>query len=202
MPTVRVYRRIALLALVSDWIEVIAAKTCLHLGRCKERKCTINLVITLCGAFIVVFMSCCVIVPALKCTLYSVPSTHRAFSLGFKSTITKSFGYLPGTLVFGVVIDQTCKTWIRETCGFRYQCKHYSNKRMAISLALLGFTCRSLSALLCGLSWYAHNQIPDQRAIAKSSSKSPLSPATISIVTAIEGKSCGGDHTCRQWRFL
>ena len=57
-------------------------------GRCKERKCTINLVITLCGAFVVVFMSCCVIVPALKCTLYSVEPTHRAFSLGFKSTIT------------------------------------------------------------------------------------------------------------------
>src|SRR5579871_102547 len=44
----------------------------LNLGRCKERKCTINLVITLCGTFIVVFMSCCVIVPALKCTLDSV----------------------------------------------------------------------------------------------------------------------------------
>jgi len=132
-----------------------------NLGRCKERKCTINLMITLFGAFIVVFMSCCVIVPALKCVLHSVQPTHRAFSLGFKSTMTKTFGYLPGTLLFGIIIDQTCKTWIRGTCGFKYQCKHYNNKRMAISLALLGCGFRSLSALFCAISWYAYIKMPD-----------------------------------------
>ncbi|CAF1337204.1 unnamed protein product [Adineta ricciae] len=130
-------------------------------GRCKERKCTINLMITLCGAFIVVFMSCCVIVPALKCVLHSVEPTHRAFSLGFKSTMTKTFGYLPGTILFGAIIDRTCKTWIRGTCGFKYQCKHYNNKRMAISLALLGCGFRSLSALFCAISWYAYIRKPD-----------------------------------------
>ncbi|CAF1631180.1 unnamed protein product [Adineta ricciae] len=130
-------------------------------GRCKERKCTINLMITLCGAFIVVFMSCCVIVPALKCVLHSVEPTHRAFSLGFKSTMTKTFGYLPGTILFGAIIDRTCKTWVRGTCGFKYQCKHYNNKRMAISLALLGCGFRSLSALFCAISWYAYIRKPD-----------------------------------------
>lgn len=110
-------------------------------------------------------MSCCVIVPALKCTLYSVESTHRAFSLGFKSTITKTFGYLPGTIIFGAIIDRSCKTWIRETCGFKYQCKHYSNKRMAISLALLGFSCRGLSALFCAVSWYAYGKIDNEKTI-------------------------------------
>ena len=130
-------------------------------GRCKERKCTINLIVTLCGAFVVVFMSCCVIVPALKCVLHSVETTHRAFSLGFKSTLTKAFGYLPGTLLFGAIIDRTCKTWIRETCGFKSQCKHYNNKRMAVSLALLGCGFRSLSALFCAISWYAYIRKPD-----------------------------------------
>ncbi|CAF0922566.1 unnamed protein product [Rotaria sordida] len=132
-----------------------------NVGRCKERKCTINFRITLCGAFIVVFMSCCVIVPALKCVLHSVELTHRAFSLGFKSTMTKTFGYLPGTILFGAIIDRTCKTWIRETCGLKYQCKHYNNKRMAISLALLGCGFRSLSALFCAISWYAYIKTPD-----------------------------------------
>ena len=131
-------------------------------GRCKERQCTINLVITLCGAFIVVFMSCCVLVPALKCTLSSVGSSHRAFSLGFKSTLTKSLGYLPGTIIFGAIIDRTCKTWIRETCEYKDQCKHYNNKRMAISLALLGFGFRSLSALFCAVSWYAYRKKGDE----------------------------------------
>ncbi|UJR31627.1 hypothetical protein I4U23_019109 [Adineta vaga] len=138
-------------------------------GRCKERKCTINLMITLCGAFIVVFMSCCVIVPALKCVLHSVEPTHRAFSLGFKSTMTKTFGYLPGTILFGAIIDRTCKTWIRGTCGFKYQCKHYNNKRMAISLALLGCGFRSLSALFCAISWYAYIKKPDIQEQKKSS---------------------------------
>lgn len=134
-------------------------------GRCKERKCTLNLVLTLCGAFIVVFMSCCVIVPALKCTLYSVESIHHGFSLGFKSTITKSLGYLPATILFGSIIDRSCKTWIRETCGLKYQCKHYNNKRMAISLAILGFSFRSVSALLCGISWYAHKKYEHQQSL-------------------------------------
>ncbi|CAF0734285.1 unnamed protein product [Adineta steineri] len=138
-------------------------------GRCKERKCTINLMITLCGAFIVVFMSCCVIVPALKCVLHSVHPTHRAFSLGFKSTMTKTFGYLPGTILFGAIIDRTCKTWVRGTCGFKYQCKHYNNKRMAISLALLGCGFRSLSALFCAISWYAYIKMPDLQERRKSS---------------------------------
>ncbi|CAF3217327.1 unnamed protein product [Rotaria socialis] len=132
-----------------------------NVGRCTERKCAMNFRITLCGAFIVVFMSCCVIVPALKCVLHSVELTHRAFSLGFKSTMTKTFGYLPGTLLFGIIIDRTCKTWIRETCGLKDQCKHYNNKRMAISLALLGCGFRSLSALFCAISWYAYIKKPD-----------------------------------------
>ncbi len=155
-----------------------------NLGRCKERKCTINLVITLCGAFIVVFMSCCVIVPALKCTLYSVESTHRAFSLGFKSTITKSLGYLPGTIIFGAIIDSTCKTWIRETCGYKYQCKHYNNKRMAISLALLGFGFRSLSALFCGISWYAYSKMSDKKEAEENQSE--ILTTTISTITTVE----------------
>jgi hypothetical protein len=149
------------------------------LGRCTERKCTINLVITLCGAFIVVFMSCCVIVPALKCILYSVEPTHRAFSLGFKSTITKSLGYLPGTIIFGAIIDRTCKTWIRETCGYKFQCKHYNNKRMAVSLALLGFGFRSLSALFCGISWYAYRQTSERKKDEEKNSQ------TISTITRV-----------------
>ncbi len=153
-----------------------------NLGRCTERKCTINLVITLCGAFIVIFMSCCVIVPALKCTLYSVEPTHRAFSLGFKSTITKSLGYLPGTILFGAIIDRTCKTWIRETCGYKYQCKHYNNKRMAVSLALLGFGFRSLSALFCGISWYAYSKMSDK----KEENKSRNITTTISTIATGE----------------
>ena len=103
-------------------------------------------------------MSCCAIVPALKCTLYSVQISHRAFSLGFKSTITKALGYLPATILFGSIIDRSCKTWIRETCGLKYHCKHYNNKRMAISLAFLGFGFRTVSALLCGLSWHAYRR--------------------------------------------
>lgn len=110
-------------------------------------------------------MSCCVIVPALKCTLSSVQSTHRAFSLGFKATLTKSFGYLPATILFGAIIDRTCKTWLRETCGYKYQCKHYNNKRMAISLALLGFGFRSLSAVFCGISWYAYRKKDEEKRI-------------------------------------
>lgn len=146
----------------------------LHLGRCKERKCTINLIVTLCGAFVVVFMSCCVIVPALKCVLHSVQITHRAFSLGFKSTLTKAFGYLPGTLLFGAIIDRTCKTWIQETCGFKSQCKHYNNKRMAVSLAILGWSFRSLSALFCAISWYAYIKTPDEQ--EKSKEHAPVVP--------------------------
>ncbi|CAF3587020.1 unnamed protein product [Rotaria socialis] len=153
-------------------------------GRCKERKCTINLVLTLFGAFIVIFMSCCVIIPALKCILESVEPTHRAFSLGFKSTITKLFGYLPGTILFGAIIDRTCKTWIRETCGYKYQCKHYNNKRMAISLALLGFGFRSLSAMLCGISWYAYTKTSDSKNEERKSKT--IKTTTISTITTVE----------------
>ena len=164
MPIVRVCLRIApYWSVSSDVLHYPNGCDCssFPLGRCREQKCTINLMITLCGAFVVVFMSCCVIIPALKCVLHSVQPTHRAFSLGFKSTITKTFGYLPGTILFGVIIDRTCKTWIRETCASKYQCKHYNNKRMAISLALLGCGFRSLSALFCAISWYAYIKHPD-----------------------------------------
>ncbi|CAF4946202.1 unnamed protein product [Rotaria sp. Silwood1] len=156
-----------------------------NVGRCKERKCTMNFRITLCGAFIVVFMSCCVIVPALKCVLHSVELTHRAFSLGFKSTMTKTFGYLPGTILFGAIIDRTCKTWIRETCGLKYQCKHYNNKRMAISLALLGCGFRSLSALFCAISWYAYIKKPDIEERKKSNEQNS-EILTVNIVNRVD----------------
>jgi len=95
--------------------------------------------------------------------LYSVEVHHRAFSLGFKSTLTKSLGYLPGTILFGSIIDRACQTWIRETCGYKSQCKHYHNKRMAISLALLGFGFRSLSAIFCGISWLSYRQLSEPK---------------------------------------
>lgn len=114
-------------------------------------------------------MSCCVIVPALKCVLHSVPMTHRAFSLGFKSTLTKAFGYLPGTILFGAIIDRTCKIWMKETCGFKPQCKHYNNKRLAISLAILGWGFRSLSAFFCAIAWLAYIKTPDEQERRKDS---------------------------------
>ena len=41
----------------------------------------------------------------------SIPDSQRAFGLGMQLTFARIFGSIPGPVVFGAVIDNTCILW-------------------------------------------------------------------------------------------
>ena len=52
---------------------------------------------------------------------------------------------------------------------------------MAISLALLGFGFRSLSAIFCGVSWYAYSKKEEEE-----EQRPPVITTAISTITTVE----------------
>ena len=59
-----------------------------------------------------------------------VPDTHRSFALGLQWIVVRLFGTIPGPILFGALIDNTCRLW-QDTCGMDGACRNYDNLYMS-----------------------------------------------------------------------
>ncbi|XP_078610366.1 solute carrier organic anion transporter family member 4A1-like isoform X1 [Branchiostoma floridae x Branchiostoma japonicum] len=66
-------------------------------------------------------------------TLRIVPGQLRSFALGVQWTITKLLGLIPGSLIFGYVIDLSCIQW-EDKCGTRGSCLTYDNRKVGLNV--------------------------------------------------------------------
>ncbi|KAL3309529.1 Solute carrier organic anion transporter member 5A1, partial [Cichlidogyrus casuarinus] len=55
--------------------------------------------------------------PLIMLTLRSVPKEHDSFALGLQASIYRIFGYVPGGIVFGKIMDLACEFWNRHSNG-------------------------------------------------------------------------------------
>ena len=85
----------------------------------------------------------------------SVADEQRTLALGVQSVAFRTFGSIPGPIVFGAVFDSACLYW-QYDCNQRGNCWVYNNKQLgerALILALLGI---GTNLVFSFLSWYSY----------------------------------------------
>ncbi|CAH1772290.1 unnamed protein product [Owenia fusiformis] len=84
-----------------------------------------------------------------------VKETHRLFSMGIRATLIRVLGTIPGTVLFGAVLDHTCTLW-QSQCGSDTSCLVYDNAQMGLNVMLLALTLKILSTLSSLVAWRSY----------------------------------------------
>lgn len=110
-------------------------------------KCIDKVIFNAVFAFLIVMLTAMSIIPHLKAALGCIgDDSLRALALGVRAAFVNLFGNFIGTILVGRAVDISCLFWQTDCFGSRV-CRLYDNSGMSLSLALVGFVCRALSAL-------------------------------------------------------
>lgn len=146
--------------------------SCLHegkqeaeIGRCEE-PCDL-LWIYFCCLFIMLTMGFFTIVPTITSTFRVVAFSQRTFAVGLQSLMLKLLGSIPGPIIFGALIDQTCLIWEYD-CEGAGTCWMYDNRLFALYTFSLIISCRVVSLLCFAAAVFTHKPIvhEDEAALA------------------------------------
>ncbi|XP_053910994.1 solute carrier organic anion transporter family member 4C1-like isoform X3 [Cuculus canorus] len=98
--------------------------------------------------FFAVVFTCMAITPTTVAILRCVPDKQRSFALGVQEVFLRLLGTIPGPILFGVAIDNSCTLWDFNECKTKGACWVYDNERMAY--LLMGIShCNKDSSILC-----------------------------------------------------
>lgn len=93
--------------------------------------------------------------PALQCSMRVVLFSQRSFCLGFQWIITRVLGSIPVPIIFGKVLDLSCKVW-REECQDCTSCFVYDNIWMSYYLTFLCVALKAASMIFIMLATWAY----------------------------------------------
>lgn len=133
--------------------------------------------------FFTMLFTFAVTMPALSGTLRCVLEEQRSFALGIQWMMVRLLGTIPAPMLFGVLIDETCALWQRDSqqdqqgpqsprgpCAAEDgSCIAYDNLNMSrymLALALLGKVC---SLVFYALAWWLYK--PPAGALGSSQEK-------------------------------
>ncbi|XP_042212018.1 solute carrier organic anion transporter family member 4A1-like isoform X2 [Homarus americanus] len=105
--------------------------------------------------FVVMILTFIISLPALTGTLRCVPDTHRSFALGLQWIVVRLLGTIPGPILFGALIDNTCILW-QSTCGKGGACMSYDNFYMSRYMMGISIIFKSLSTVLFFVAWWLY----------------------------------------------
>ncbi|XP_041346647.1 solute carrier organic anion transporter family member 4C1-like [Gigantopelta aegis] len=88
-------------------------------------------------------VSCYDKIKSLKVMVVSDEQRHLA--LGVQAFIYRTFGSIPGRVLFGVMFDVSCITFNYE-CGIRGNCWIYDNNKLGLYIFSLAFPCVTMAA--------------------------------------------------------
>ncbi|XP_028413377.1 solute carrier organic anion transporter family member 4C1-like [Dendronephthya gigantea] len=130
------------------------------LGYC-DRDCK-NLVIFSLFAVISSAIRFTALVPTRTVTLRCVPDDKRAFASGVTYVIYKTFGLLPSPIIFGHIVDESCRLW-QNICGRKGRCFDYDIVSLSRNIALFGVVISVCTTICYFLSWYFCKTIPETK---------------------------------------
>jgi hypothetical protein len=89
--------------------------------------------------FFIMLLTAMVYIPYMKVTIGCVASNPEmnAIALGLKQLAMTGIGTIPGPIIFGSVIDLSCKYWYAD-CLNQKVCKAYDNYKFSMSYGYLG----------------------------------------------------------------
>lgn len=115
--------------------------------------------------------------------LRSIPDSQRAFGLGVQLTFARIFGSIPGPVVFGAVIDNTCILW-QSTEDGSGSCWYYNSYKLRVSMFLLVLAIKVVTALF----YVAGNMMYRPPATESANKRRTVSGRTLSNVSSHAGK--------------
>ncbi|XP_052765230.1 solute carrier organic anion transporter family member 2A1-like [Mya arenaria] len=102
--------------------------TCIEGGQAEsglcDQGCSTNLYVYAAFTFVGKLFTAFKIIPTFIAKLRCVEERDRAVSSAFAGFLTAALGWMPGPVIFGAIIDGTCKLW-KYTCGERQSCLLY-----------------------------------------------------------------------------
>ena len=75
-------------------------------------------------SFLSMFFTFIISIPTNASTLRSVPPQHRSMALGIQTIVARIIGGIPGPILFGLFIDNTCKLWQQDSSSGRRNKKY------------------------------------------------------------------------------
>ncbi|XP_014288192.1 solute carrier organic anion transporter family member 4A1 isoform X2 [Halyomorpha halys] len=84
------------------------------------------------------------IVPTITCTLRVVHADIRSLGIALQWVMGRLLGTIPGPLLFGKAIDDSCGYWQKNSDGSLGNCLHYDHLTLARNLALVMFASKGL----------------------------------------------------------
>ncbi|XP_019622912.1 PREDICTED: solute carrier organic anion transporter family member 4A1-like [Branchiostoma belcheri] len=98
--------------------------------------------------------------PSTGATLRCVPDSQRPFALGLENVLSRLLGSIPGPILIGYVIDNTCL--LRQTsCGVEGSCWLYDNGTMSLNILYVTLGVKAVSVLFFALAMFSYKPIED-----------------------------------------
>ncbi|VDO56347.1 unnamed protein product [Haemonchus placei] len=117
--------------------------------------CGFNVYVLMCTLFITVVASFASGIPTQQIMLRVVPFDQRTLALGINWTFLRLLGFIPGGILFGMLIDIACMDW-EMSCGHRQTCRVYDPLKLSWTITALAIVCKLLSILATILGYMTY----------------------------------------------
>ncbi|KAL9821748.1 solute carrier organic anion transporter family member 4C1 isoform 2-T2 [Geothlypis trichas] len=109
--------------------------------------------------------------PTTVAILRCVPDKQRSFALGVQLLFLRLLGTIPGPILFGVAIDNSCTLWDIDECETKGACWVYDNERMAYLLMGISAACKIVTIIFVVMAVYFYKPPPLTKALRQKTSE-------------------------------
>ncbi|GMT20381.1 hypothetical protein PFISCL1PPCAC_11678, partial [Pristionchus fissidentatus] len=137
--------------------------------------CGYNLVAFMVLLFFAVVATFAAAIPQQQMMLRVVPFDQRTIAIGVNWTFLRLFGFIPGGILFGWIIDKSCLHW-GEECALTTNCLVYDPKKQAIIILALAMVCKLVATLACIFGYLTYKPMDADTAtsLESANSRGPL----------------------------
>lgn len=116
-------------------------------------------------------------IPSQQILLRVVPFQQRTLAIGIHWYFLRLLGFIPGGVLFGMMIDTSCQRWQYSSCGKRQSCLAYDPTRLSWTILAVAIVCKlfSILATIVGYVTYQPNDQDSALSVQTTDSRGPLS---------------------------
>ncbi|KAI1717289.1 organic anion transporter polypeptide (OATP) family domain-containing protein [Ditylenchus destructor] len=116
-------------------------------------------------------------IPSQQIMLRVIPFQQRTLGIGVHWTFLRLLGFIPGGVLFGLMIDTTCLKWQESACGKKQSCLVHDPYRLSWTIMAVAVVCKlvSILATIIGYVTYRPNDLDNALSVQTTDSRGPLS---------------------------
>ncbi|CAD5222066.1 unnamed protein product [Bursaphelenchus xylophilus] len=116
-------------------------------------------------------------IPSQQIMLRVVPFHQRTLAIGVHWTFLRLLGFIPGGILFGLMIDTTCLKWKESACGHKQSCWVHDPVHLSWTILAVAIVCKlvSILAAIIGYMTYRPTDMDSAMSIQTNDSKGAIS---------------------------